>query len=96
MNLGCLRALLPDASMLVLTATIPFVSLHQLKEVLMLKSAKIVMVSPDRPNIYLRKSTRLLTKDQHASNMEILDPIAKQLNELRHEYPVTLVYMKLK
>ena len=77
-----------DASVLVLTATIPFTSSEQIKEVLMLGSAKMVKVSPDRPNIFLAKSMRLATKDQYASHMKILGPIAKQLNVLAHEYLV--------
>ena len=96
MKLGCLRALLPDASMLILTATMPFTTLQQLKGVLLLEDAKMVLVSPNRPNIYLEKCTRLASKDQRRSYMNILGPIARRLNVLRDQYPLTIIYMKLK
>ena len=96
MKLGGLRALLPDAVLLILTATISSSSLLKLREVLMLNQAKTVRVSPDRPNIYLNKFVRLSSNDQFKSHMKILGPIAKDLNILREDYPVTIIFLKLK
>lgn len=80
-----------------LTATAPPHLLNELKNVLHLKNdCKIVAVNPNRDNIYLDKKVRSSDHKVLESYNEILEPIANELLTQRENYPMTIIYMKLK
>jgi superfamily II DNA helicase RecQ len=80
-----------------LTATAPPTMLKRLKQSLSLKSdCKIVSANPNRANIYLEKKLRLSNHHAYGSYDQILVPIANNLAIQRENYPMTIVYLKLK
>ncbi|XP_028393186.1 ATP-dependent DNA helicase Q1-like [Dendronephthya gigantea] len=57
---------------------------------------KIVTVNPNRENIYLGKKVRSSDHKKFESYNEILGPVAKELLIKKENYPMTIIYMKLK
>ena len=71
--------------------------LRDLKNSLSLKiNCKIVAVNPNRVNIYLDRKERLSNHHAYESYDEILMPIANDLSIQRENYPMTIIYLKLK
>lgn len=80
-----------------LTATAPPHLLGDLKQSLQLKNdCKIVARNPNRVNIYLDKKLRLSNHHGNESYDKILVPIANELAIQRENYPMTIIYLKLK
>ena len=80
-----------------LTATAPPHLLTNLKKSLTLKnSCKVVAANPNRVNIYLDKKMRMSNHHAYESYDRILLPIANRLFVERENYPMTIIYMKLK
>ena len=80
-----------------LTATATPSLLEDLKDNLHLKkNCKVVAVNPNRNNIFLVKKVRLSDHKQLESYDEILKPIANELLIQTEDYPMTIIYMKLK
>ena len=94
-SLGSLRAVLPHASMLLLTATASMDLLGRMREVFFMPDARVLSRSPNRPTIYLQKSMRLAHIAGDESYRRILLPMARELNSLRQRYPLTIVYVML-
>ena len=68
-----------------------------LQQSLRLKSdCKIVALNPNRVNIYLDKKVRLSNHHGNKSYNQILEPVAKDLALKRENYPMTIIYLKLK
>lgn len=96
-DLSVLKAFFPNVPMLALTATAPPHLLRDLKQSLRLKKdCKIVRVNPNRVNIYLDKKVRLSNHHGNESYNHILEPIANELALQRENYPMTIIYLKLK
>ncbi|XP_028413595.1 ATP-dependent DNA helicase Q-like SIM [Dendronephthya gigantea] len=96
-ELSILKAFFPNVPTLALTATAPPHLLNDLKHKLQLKKdCKIVTVNPNRENIYLGKKVRSSDHKKFESYNEILGPVAKELLIKKENYPMTIIYMKLK
>ena len=96
-DLSVLKAFFPTVPTLALTATAPPHLLKDLKQSLRLKSdCKIVARNPNRVNIYLDKKVRLSNHYGNESYDHILEPIANELAVQRENYPMTIIYLKLK
>ena len=96
-DLSTIKAFFPNVPFIALTATAPPHMLKRLKESLSLAShCKVVSVNPNRANIYLDKKPRLSNHYAHESYDQILAPIANKLAVQRENYPMTIVYLKLK
>lgn len=92
-----LKAFFPNVPTMALTATAPPHLLRGLKRSLCLKDeCKIVAQNPNRVNIYLNKKLRWSNHHGDESYDQILGPIANQLAIQRENYPMTIVYLKLK
>ena len=89
-----LRALVPKAQLLALTATASPAALRTMKKELEMPTAVIVKVSPNRRNIFLQRRFRA-KKGNDISFGDILKPIAQELGQLKGDYPLTIVYAKL-
>lgn len=96
MELSTMRAIFPNRLMLVLTATAPPAAIESLKKNLCLQKAKVITASPNRANIFISKDVRLSNSYGLKSYDQILVPIAKELEYKRQNYPMTIIYMKLK
>ena len=80
-----------------LTATATANLLEDLKDNLHLKKdCKVVAVNPNRKNIFLVKKVRISDHKQFESYDEILKPIANELLIQTQNYPMTIIYLKLK
>ena len=80
-----------------LTATAPPHLLRDLKQSLRLKNdCKIVARNPNRVNIYLDKKLRMSNHHGNESYDKILVLIANELAIQRENYPMTIIYLKLK
>lgn len=96
-GLSTLKAFFPEVPFIALTATAPHKMLERLKQSLSLKSdCKVVSANPNRANIYLDKKLRLSNHHTSGSYDQILVPIANKLAIERENYPMTIVYLKLK
>ena len=92
-----LKAFFPNVPTMALTATAPPHLLRDLKQSLRLKNdCKIVTRNPNRVNIYLDKKVRLSNHHGNESYDRILEPIANELAIQRENYPMTIIYLKLK
>ena len=78
-----------------LTATAPPKKIENLQNALCLRECKIVSVNPNRSNIFLKKVYRGGDKN-FTSYKKILIPIAFKLKELKENYPMTIIYTRLK
>lgn len=96
MELSAVRSFFPDIPLLALTATAPPQTVSLLKEILVMPSPKVVTVYPNRKNIFLNKGYRLDSCYGFESYERILKPIALELQSKRENYPMTIIYMKLK
>ena len=70
--------------------------LKKLEKSLMLTDCEIVSANPNRRNIYLEKNIRLSNHFGNESYKAILEPIALDLAIQRQNYPMTIIYLKLK
>ena len=96
-DLSTIKAFFPNVPFVALTATAPPHMLKRLKESLSLASdCKVVSVNLNRANIYLDKKPRLSNHYAHESYDQILAPIANTLAVQKENYPMTIVYLKLK
>lgn len=96
-DLSVVKAFFPSIQMVALTATAPLSLLRDLKNSLSLKiNCKIVAVNPNRVNIYLDRKERLSNHHAYESYDEILMPIANDHSIQRENYPITIIYLKLK
>lgn len=92
-----LKAFFPNVPTMALKATAPPHLLRDLKQSLRLKNnCKIVARNPNRVNIYLDKKVRLSNHHGNESYDRILEPIANELAIQRENYPMTIIYLKLK
>ena len=57
---------------------------------------KIVARNPNRVNIYLDKKVHLSNHHRNESYDRILEPIVNELAIQRENYPMTIIYLKLK
>ena len=92
-----LKAFFPNVPTIALTATAPPQLLKKLQNKLHLKhDCKVVAVNPNRVNIYLEK--KMCSGDHKVieSYHEILEPIAIKLLTERENFPMTIIYLKLK
>lgn len=95
--MSTLKAFFPNVPFIALTATAPPYMLKRLKQSLSLTSdCKVVSVNPNRANIYLDKKLRLSNHHAYESYDQILVPMANKLAVQRENYPMTIVYLKLK
>ena len=96
-DLSAVKAFFPNVPVMALTATAPPHLLKRLKESLGLKAnCKVANANPNRVNIYLDKKVRMSTHHGFASYDQILLPIAHDLAVQGEEYPMTIIYLKLK
>ena len=96
-GLSTVRAFFPNIPVIALTATAPPHLLNNLKNTLNLKSScKVVSANPNRNNIFLAKKMRMSNHHVYESYSDILLPIAKELSVKLENYPMTVIYMKLK
>ena len=80
-----------------LTATAPPHLLTNLKQHLSLKSdCKVSAANPNRSNIYFDKKLRMSNHHGFESYDQILFPIASDLALQRENYPMTIIYLRLK
>ena len=92
-----LKAFFPNVPTIALTATAPPQLLKKLQNKLHLKhDCKVVAVNPNRVNIYLEKKMRSGDHKVIESYHEILEPIAIKLLTERENFPMTIIYLKLK
>ena len=96
LELSSLKAIFPNVPTLALTATISPQDVDRMKKDLAVTNPKIVRVSPNRQNLYIGKAVRLPDSEGFRGYDEILTPIAIELNNLRKDYPMTIIYMNLK
>ncbi|XP_057297650.1 ATP-dependent DNA helicase RecQ-like [Hydractinia symbiolongicarpus] len=61
-----------------------------------MSTAKVIRVNPNRKNIFLDKKIRKSNASGFESYENILLPIANSLNSVREQFPMTIIYMKLK
>ena len=96
-GLDGLKAFFPSSPTLTLTATAPQHLIMKLKESLCLsKDCKIISKNPNRKNIFLNKQKRLSNTYGYESYENILRPIAESLLRETVQYPLTIIYLKLK
>ncbi|XP_068761461.1 ATP-dependent DNA helicase Q1-like [Montipora capricornis] len=96
-DLSVLKAFFPSVPTMALTATAPPHLLRDLKQSLRLKNdCKIVARNPNRVNTYLDKKPHLSNHHGNESYDKILVPIANELAIQRENYPMTIIYLKLK
>ena len=95
-DLSSLKAFFPLLPTLALTATASPQMLKKLEKSLMLTDCEIVSANPNRRNIYLEKNIRLSNHFGNESYRAILEPIALDLAIQRQNYPMTIIYLKLK
>ena len=96
-DLSVLKAFFPNVPTMALTATAPPQLLRDLKQSLRLKTdCKIVARNPNRVNIYLDKKVCLSSHHGNDSYDRILKPIANELAIQRENFPMTIIYLKLK
>ena len=96
MELCAVRSFFPNIPVLTLTATAPPQTVALLKETLSMECPKVVKAYPNRKNIFLNKGYRLDSCHGFKSYERILKPIAFDLLSEKENYPMTIVYMKLK
>ena len=96
MEMCAVRSFFPDIPELALTATAPPQTVSLLKETLTMECPKVVKVYPNRNNIFLNKGYRLDSCHGFESFERILKPIAFDLLSEKKNYPMTIIYMKLK
>ena len=92
-QLVTIRALLPSASLLALTATASPGVLRKMKRELEIPSAVVLRASPNRSNIYMQRVVR--QSDNELSYGTILKKLSKELSQLGGKFPLTLVYAKM-
>ena len=96
-DVSVLKAFFPAVPTMAPTATAPLPLLTDLQQSLDLKSdSKIVARNPNRVNIYLEKKVHLNNHYGNESYDHILEPIANELAVQRENYPMTIIYLKLK
>ncbi|XP_057299493.1 uncharacterized protein LOC130630113 [Hydractinia symbiolongicarpus] len=95
-ELSTVRTYFPKASMLALTATASPHHITSLVKSLNMSTAKVIRVNPNRKNIFLDKKIRKSNASGFESYENILLPIANSLNSVREQFPMTIIYMKLK
>ncbi|XP_057296143.1 uncharacterized protein LOC130625081 [Hydractinia symbiolongicarpus] len=95
-ELSTVRTYFPKASMLALTATASPHHITSLVKSLNMSTAKVIRVNPNRKNILLDKKIRKSNVSGFESYDNILLPIANSLNSVREQFPMTIIYMKLK
>lgn len=82
---------------MVLTATAPPQLILDLKKSLCLSdNCKVIKKNPNRSNIFLDREKRLSNNHGYDSYSAILKPIAEDLLNQGTNYPITIIYMKLK
>ena len=96
-DLSVSKAFFPNVPTMALTATAPPHLLRDLKQRLRLKNeCKIVEQNPNRVNRYPNKKVCLSKHHGNEGYDRILGPIAHELTIQRENYPMTIVYLKLK
>ncbi|XP_057292619.1 uncharacterized protein LOC130621342 [Hydractinia symbiolongicarpus] len=96
-KLCTLKALFPSTPMIALTAAAPPRKIKILKKKLCLSPyCKVDVANPNRKNIFLKKMPGRGNNFGLRSYDDTLVPIAKELDKLRVDYPMTIIYMKLK
>ncbi|XP_057308214.1 uncharacterized protein LOC130646094 [Hydractinia symbiolongicarpus] len=95
-ELSTVRTYFLKASMLALTATASPHHITSLVKSLNMSTAKVIRVNPNRKNIFLDKKIRKSNASGFESYENILLPIANSLNSVREQFPMTIIYMKLK
>lgn len=96
-DLSVSKAFFPNVPTMALTATAPPHLLRDLKQRLRLKNeCKIVAQNPNRVNRYPNKKVCLSKYHGNEGYDRILGPIAHELTIQRENYPMTIVYLKLK
>ena len=96
-DLSVSKAFFPNVPTMALTATAPPHLLRDLKQRLRLKNeCKIVAQNPNRVNRYPNKKVCLSKHHGNEGYDRILGLIAHELTIQRENYPMTIVYLKLK
>lgn len=87
----------PNAPTLALTATASDQMVTNLKDYLCFnEKLRLVRVSPNRKNLHMNIKKRLPSNYGIESYDDILRPLAEKLKEVRENFPMTVVYMKLR
>jgi superfamily II DNA helicase RecQ len=95
-DLSAVRAFFPGIPLVALTATAPPYMVDNIKKSLCMVNPKVVSANPNRINIYLNKKIRKANCYGYEGYDNILMPIASELYVQREQYPMTVIYMKLK
>ena len=93
-KLYALKAIFPTLPVLAVTATATPSTTKMISQDLAMSNYRLVKESPDRPNLFLDRKTRLDTWYGNTSYEEILMPIAQSLKVKREMYPLTIIYMR--
>lgn len=97
-QLRVLRAQVPSAKVIALTATATTATQEVIKRSLLM-GTKFPLVtarcSPDRPGVFLSVHDRLGNTSVRASYFNIVDPILKDLQEDPSHFPKTIMYLPL-
>ena len=89
-----LCSLFPQAPVLALTATASRKDREVIKTTLNMVDVVEVVASPDRKNLFYQKVFRAGPDIEAYEN--ILEPVAQQLLQLKHNYPLTIIYLSLR
>ncbi|XP_071109643.1 bifunctional 3'-5' exonuclease/ATP-dependent helicase WRN-like [Haliotis cracherodii] len=100
LKVGDLRAILPQARMLALTATATIKVLHEIQQALCMVNPLIVAETPDRPNIYLEVKVRPPSPGSghsvETSYETVLDPVLLTSRTDGIHFDRTIIYLPLK
>ena len=83
----------PHALIIALTATATLDMQKEIIESLGMSQPAVITVNPDRPNIYFASFSRP-SRGSHKL-LEILEPLTKELQTKRDNFPLTLIYGNL-
>ena len=78
-----------------LSGTLTSKQLQKLPVIIGLNNPAIIQESPDRSNIFLKKTTKVKSNDVNEIYEEIFQTECEQLQKNPHSYPVTLLFMPL-
>jgi ATP-dependent DNA helicase RecQ len=95
-QLDSLKAFFPSTVQLAMTATASKQMIFELKAKLGMADVTMVTRSPNRQNIFLHKLLRGPTNSGLKAFEDILEPLAKSLLVQNKQFPMTIIYLKLK
>ncbi len=84
-----------NCSVVGLSASVTVTARDKLPKTLGMVNPKLIVTSPDKANIFLRRIQKPSNTDIHGCAMSIYEPECHSLLEKRDSYPVTLLYMPI-